>query len=376
MRAIVVDDEQLIGEHICRMLTGAGVEVLGCYTNPIAALEMIGKFQPNVIFLDIEMPEMSGLELAEKIYSGKLETEIVFITAYNQYAIEAFRVNALDYLLKPVMPEDIKQTVERVRKRIGAQNRNHIDSQNRRIRISLFGNLSVYVDDNPKPIRWVTAKCAELFAYMLLQKKDEEVSKWKLIDALWQEKNLEKADINLRSTISRLNKTLRENFSGLTLVSTRNGYLLESNERNIEIDAFQLEQLVLNAIVIDSINVKHYEKVVFNYSALLLEEFSGAWCEATRQTYHRYFLHAAQQLVHYYEEVGAEPLKILKLIEIMVQHEPYDDSLREMEMRLHFRVFGKKQVVHYYREYREFLKRDLGMEPSESMNKLYHVLQE
>lgn len=375
MRAIVVDDEQLISEHIHRMLTDAGVEVLGCYTNPFEALDIIGQLQPEVIFLDIEMPEMSGLKLAEKVYTSNMNTEIVFITAYNQYAIDAFRVNALDYLLKPIMPEDLMQTVERVRTRIRASNRDHsVETKTRKIRISLFGNLSVYVNDNPKPIRWVTAKCAELFAYMLLQKKDDEVSKWKLIDALWQEKHIEKADINLRSTISRINKTLRENNAGLSIISTRNGYLLETTNRKIEVDAFQLEQLVIDAVAIDSTNVEHYEKVVFSYSAVLLEEFSGTWCETARQSYHRYYLHAASQLVNYYIMAGNELLKGLNLIESMIRHEPFNDSFREIAMRLHDRMDGKMKATEYYNAYASLLEDELGTKPNTTLREYYNKL--
>jgi len=210
IKAIVVDDEALTNEYICRLLRNLDVEVTG-YTNPYEAFDNINIHKPDVLFLDIEMPEMDGLELAEKAHAGGYEGEFIFVTAYSQYAIDAFRVNALDYLLKPIRDDELKCSIERLKKRINVNLYNKIDSENKKIRISLFGNMSIYVGENKKKIRWMTAKSAEVIAFMLLQKTDTETVKWKLMDEVWPDKNREKADINLRSTISRLNKTLREN---------------------------------------------------------------------------------------------------------------------------------------------------------------------
>ena len=224
MRAIVVADELLNIEHIHRLLVEVGIEVLGCYTNPYEALEMAKALQPDVLFLDIEMPEMSGLEIAESVYSDeRLDSEVVFITAFNQYALDAFRVNALDNLLKPVMEEDLNRSLERIRKR--GKERSAIEGRtsSRQVTVAFFGKFSVYLDSEPEPVRWVTSKCAELLAYMLLQQEEKEVSKWQLFEALWNGKNTEKADINLRSTASRVNKTLRDLQAGMALVSVRNG---------------------------------------------------------------------------------------------------------------------------------------------------------
>lgn len=207
LTAIVVDDEELTSVHICRLLTKLNVEILGQYSNPLIVPEQVEALKPDVLFLDIEMPGMSGLELAERVYASGYSCEIVFITAYNQYAIEAFSVNALDYLLKPITPESIRRAVERVIKRTNTQGR-AVKAETDKLEISMLGRFSVYVRSERKPVRWMTAKCAELFAYMLLNRTEGEVSKWKLMDAIWPEKNKEKADINLRSSISRDRKSV------------------------------------------------------------------------------------------------------------------------------------------------------------------------
>lgn len=374
MKAVVVDDESLISEHICRLLGKAGVEVLDYYSNPYEALEKVELLKPDVLFLDIEMPEMTGLELAEKIHARGCDCEIVFITAYNQYAIEAFSVNALDYLLKPVTSEGLHRAVERVmtrRRRLPSD----LDKNTRnKIRISLFGRLCVYNDDEQEPIHWMTAKCAEVFAFMLLQKGEREVSKWKLIEAIWPDKDMEKADINLRSTISRLNKTLRENATGISMISTGNGYQLSSKDRDLEVDAFKLEKLVLNSVEVSFANVDYYDSVILSYGDMLLEDLSSEWCDALKVNYHRYFISAAKKLVKYYERVNTEPLKILNIIELIIKYEPYDEEIRETALKMNYQLGGKQGVEKYYQEYRYLLERDLGIEPSEFMQGVYGTL--
>jgi len=82
IKAIVVDDEALTNDYICRLLRNLDVEVMG-YTNPYEAFDNINIQKPDVLFLDIEMPEMDGLELAEKAHVDGYEGEVVFITAYS-----------------------------------------------------------------------------------------------------------------------------------------------------------------------------------------------------------------------------------------------------------------------------------------------------
>lgn len=374
MKAMVVDDEILTAEHICRLLRNAGVEVLGSYSNPFEVLEKIELLKPNVLFLDIEMPEMSGLELAERIHTRGYECEIVFITAYNQYVIEAFSVNALDYLLKPVMAEGVFRAVERVNKRrmIGCSFKPSGGSN--KIRVSLFGRFLVYAGDDKEPIHWMTAKCAEVFAFMLLQIKEKEVSKWKLMEAVWPEKDKEKSDINLRSTISRLNKTLRENALGISLVSTGNAYQLIYKDMDVEVDAFELERLILNSIHIDSGNADYYDSLISNYCGMLLEDIDSGWCDALRLSYHRYYISASKNLVKYYESVNTEPLKTLSIIERLIKFEPYDEVAREHAIRLHYRLGGRQSAEKYYREYKNLLGKELGTEPGVFLKRVFDDL--
>lgn len=373
MKAIVVDDELLIVEHIERLLAQAGVEVVGCYTSPYEALQSAKELQPDVLFLDIEMPEMSGLAIAEQVYADNFDIEVVFITAFNQYALDAFRVNALDYLLKPVDEEELNRSLARVRKRRKEYAATDRKVVNRPLSASFFGKFTVCIGDNPEPVRWVTAKCAELFAYILLQ-GGREASKWQLFEALWNEKDPEKADINLRSTVSRLNKTLRDLQAGMALVSVRNGYRLTISDEAPVIDADQLERFFLDSVEIHSANLDRIEQLVHHCDQPFLEEFSGDWCEPYRNRHRQYYLQIGKRLLAYYEHAETEPLKTLRLLEGLIGHDPYDDSLRAAVLKLYYHLGSPNEALAYFEAYVKLLKTELGTEPGEQLAAFFHSL--
>jgi len=103
MRAFLVDDEPLALERLYRMLEATGrVDIVGSSSDPVSALEELRRVAPEVLFLDIHMPGLSGFELLAEL---PVQPLVIFTTAYDRYALEAFRVNAIDYLLKPVEPD-------------------------------------------------------------------------------------------------------------------------------------------------------------------------------------------------------------------------------------------------------------------------------
>src|SRR5438034_7771310 len=121
LRAVLVDDEQLARDELGYLLGQiGGVEVLGQAGNGIEALSTIERLQPDVVFLDVQMPGLTGFEVARRMLNARASPHIVFVTAYDQHAIEAFEVNAVDYLLKPVDQARLEVAVERARRRVSS----------------------------------------------------------------------------------------------------------------------------------------------------------------------------------------------------------------------------------------------------------------
>ena len=119
LRAIVVDDEQLAREELCFLLGQLNdVEVVGQAANGIEALKVVDDEAPDLVMLDVQMPGLTGFEVARRLLLAGVEAHFVFVTAFDQHAIEAFEVNAVDYLLKPVEAERLATAVERARRRV------------------------------------------------------------------------------------------------------------------------------------------------------------------------------------------------------------------------------------------------------------------
>src|SRR5881296_2242784 len=119
LRAVLVDDEQLARDELGYLLGQVGgVEVIGQAGNGVEALTTIDRLQPDVVFLDVQMPGLTGFEVARRLLERETASHIIFVTAYDQHAIEAFEVNAVDYLLKPVDPTRLAVSVQRAQRRV------------------------------------------------------------------------------------------------------------------------------------------------------------------------------------------------------------------------------------------------------------------
>ncbi len=118
LRTLVVDDEQLAREELCFLLGQLdAIEVVGQAGNGVEALQAVEDQTPDLVLLDVQMPGLTGFEVARRLVRAGVETHLVFVTAYDQHAIQAFEVNAVDYLLKPVEAGRLATAVDRVRRR-------------------------------------------------------------------------------------------------------------------------------------------------------------------------------------------------------------------------------------------------------------------
>lgn len=119
IRTIIVDDNMVAANKLRKdLLSFPDIEVVECITSAGIAIKSLVSQQPDLLFLDIEMPEMSGLDLLDKIQNNIKNMFVVFYTAHNQYLIDAIRNSAFDYLQKPYLPEDLATIVSRLQTRL------------------------------------------------------------------------------------------------------------------------------------------------------------------------------------------------------------------------------------------------------------------
>jgi len=113
MKAIIVDDERLARKELTNLLSSyKDIEIIGECSNGFEAISLINENKPDVVFMDIEMPEKNGFEVIQELDKSPA---IVFVTAYNDYALKAFEVSATDYLVKPVDPARLDETMSKLK---------------------------------------------------------------------------------------------------------------------------------------------------------------------------------------------------------------------------------------------------------------------
>jgi two-component system LytT family response regulator len=127
IKAILIDDELNSLQNLQQKLEGfcPDINIVAVCQKPEEGLLLLKQHQPDVVFLDIEMPKMSGFRMLEEI--GEYDFDIIFTTAYNHYSIDAIRISAFDYLIKPIGIEDLQQAVERLHKVHNKQTKEKID---------------------------------------------------------------------------------------------------------------------------------------------------------------------------------------------------------------------------------------------------------
>jgi len=153
--ALIADDEPLLRSALTRMLATAWPEltIVAEARNGREALAQFQALQPNICFLDIHMPGISGIEVARQIGRG---AHIVFVTAYSEYAVEAFSQGALDYLVKPVEPARLAETVLRLQERLGtSQQAPDLDFLLDKLEARLQKKAA------PEPLRWIKASIGQ-----------------------------------------------------------------------------------------------------------------------------------------------------------------------------------------------------------------------
>ena len=165
-RALIADDERLMREQLRARLAEVWpeLEIVGEARNGVEAVEMTAQLHPDLVFLDIRMPGMTGVDAARQI--AQLPTdeawpgcEIVFITAYDQYAVEAFEQGVVDYVLKPAERERLQVTVERIRKRLAQRGESAAGALSPAALEQLLGKLAAQIspDAAPNRLKWIQA---------------------------------------------------------------------------------------------------------------------------------------------------------------------------------------------------------------------------
>lgn len=304
MRAILVDDEQLPLQHLQILLEQriGGIKVIGAFTNPLEAIEKVQTLRPDVVFLDIKMPLINGLEIGEQLQGFDPSPELVFVTGYDKYAVDAFELSAVDYIMKPLQPERLQKTIERLRDRIKIDQ--ETKAQERAlVSIQCFNRLHFHLfGQGPQEIKWRTTKARELFAY-LLHYRNKIVNRDTLIELLWPDIEISKGLPLLYTTIYQIRQTFKRH--GIKTISIHKEYLEGGYKLTVgsaAIDVDEWEQRLLQLDPPSLANIAEYEQALEMYSGDYFGDYDYLWAEYERERLRRLWLQLAKKISSFYLE--------------------------------------------------------------------------
>ncbi|PYI52525.1 response regulator [Paenibacillus flagellatus] len=396
MRAIVVDDEPFALQSMERMLQRAGVEVAATFPDARKLLEQADRLRPDAAFLDIEMPGLNGLEAAVRLQELCPDIEIVFVTAYDHYAVAAFELEAIDYLLKPVQPSRLDKTLARLRRQ--AEERADARSGPRPIAgpvsapvsdaeaghgdeapataapaptlLCCFHHLGVIgADGVPVDVPWRTMKAKELYAY-LAHRRGAAVSKEAILDLLWPDAGDEKGLANLHTAVYQLRKTLKAAGIASPIDYVEGRYRLEHAAIELEADRWEagLERASRSA---DGDADRELLRLLLDvYRGDYFEQEGYLWAENERERLRIKWLEHALAAAGRFER-GGRMSEAIRLYQRVQERFPLLEESYMSLMRLYDRLGRPAEVKGQYDKLRRKLQDELGTEPAEPIAAWY-----
>jgi len=359
IKAIIVDDEQPSLNKLEKQLTGSGlVEVAGKFTEPVKAVELLKRCKVDVAFLDIEMPDINGIELANRFLEMQDSVAVVFVTAYNQYAVEAFRLNALDYLLKPVSTERLMETLQRIMNQFGMR------MQHEKLRVQCFGKFRVTAGNDE--IRFRTEKAEELLTF-LIDQNGAFISRNKIIDSLWEDFDADRAIVHFNTTLHYVKKALLSYGIRISIQYDRGSYRLDVNDLDCDyLDFCSFEESKTHVC---HENISAYENAAALYFGEYLSGCDYTWAAGKRLLLEEQFIGLLLAIAEHYKEAKMYP-EVLKWLKKGLIHEP-------LHRELNYRLIEALLITHelimaskYYDLYRNGILKSLNQEPDAAFKNL------
>lgn len=355
LKVIIVDDERPALEKMSKLLLETGaVEIIGLFIRSPDALEFLAKNSVDAVFLDIEMPDMDGIELASRMTDIQEKTSVVFVTAYNEYAVEAFRLNALDYLTKPVSAERLTETIRRL------NGLKHSGVQAEDFKISCFGRFTLV--SGQQVVRFRTQKAEELLAFMI-DKRGETVSRSEILDSLWAEFDGERSLIHFNTTLHNVKKALYQYGVSLPFTYDRGSYRFETDSLNC--DYLKFSSFTDKSKSPSRGNILEFEEAARLFKGEYLTGWDCNWAAIKRMCLTEKYFDLISSIAEYYEGTGdyqkaAKWLKTGLLIEPL--HRDLNYKLVEAMLSANEKSLAKK----YFEIYKTGLMLNLGQAPDEA----------
>ena len=363
IKILVVDDERSNVAEIADMIkkTGISAEVV-VSMNPEEVLDLAKKTEFDAAFLDIQMPVINGLELAERLLTVQPQVQVVFVTAYNHYATEAFELHALDYLLKPVRFERLQKALDTIVAE-KEQTASALGMVCLDLKVKLLQELELYCEGHL--IKWNRQKTRELFCFLFL-KKGKKVHKESICDVLWPELDTKRGLANLQVTMHRLKKDLSPvDKKQLRIEYYNHFYTLSASE-----DVSDLDEFGYFARKEDLLSL---QKAFDLYQGELLADESWEWLAGYREELRMQYEQLSIRLSGMYEQANMIE-KALTVCQKALSRGTINEEIAKRYLCWSDQTYSKSGVKRAWMELAKRYQEELNLEVPEEVEAVYKRL--
>lgn len=355
LRVMIVDDEEMAVRRLKRILSEmGGMESIESFLDPQEGYQYAQDHVVDVAFLDISMPDINGMRLSELLTGTGNHTDIVFVTGSDEYAVRAYAIDALDYIVKPVTSERLAATMKKIHR---VRKSDHAAPT---LDVQLFGGFKITrctSEGKKEAIRLRSPKTEELFAFLACK---GTVGREEVADTLWQDLAPDNALKNLNSTLYYIRKAVGNDRSGGGITTTGNEIRLETDD--LRCDLYEFERIIKEIRRAPGQSAVMLEQAESLYTGPLLKGRAYDWAieisRALEQQYlelleltaqHHLMQHRSQQALHYYGE--------------MLKTDATREDIHYKMMRLYAELGRKNEAIRQYHELEQLLQRELGTMP-------------
>ncbi|OXM82797.1 response regulator [Paenibacillus rigui] len=370
MRIIIIDDEKAMHLIMKKMLSKiSSVEIVGLFRDTEAAASFMNDHVVDMAFVDISMPNESGLLFAKRMAETGRNLQIAFVTSHKEYAMEAFDIYAIDYIVKPVTLERLERTVNRAMAihqfAVLAETGRNRDT----VSIFCMGGLEVR-NGQRLHVKWRSQKSAELFAYLLLN-RGRMVAKARITDDIFAGMAAKNAENYLHTTVYQMRKSLESYGIELKIESDHGSYGMDIT--GAYIDFVELEEKMKRFGVIDRSNLNEAKEAEELYVGDLFGDKAFFWALSDIERLSAMYTAFVKKLAEALLKNNENELAVRLLLKLL-NRDGLDEETVSMLLAALTAQKNRTAVAEQYMRYVKLLRHELGIGPSKRLANQYERL--
>ncbi|MEK5233266.1 response regulator [Lysinibacillus sp. FSL K6-0232] len=360
IRAILLDNEPLALHYFQNKLQAfQQIQVIQAFTSVESFLNELPMIEFDVIFLEVKLQELSGLEIADIVKTDRPYISIVFITSYQEFALQAYEIGGLDYLLKPINHTRLAKTVARIEHEFSIQ---QMLQQNTHtiLNVQCFDQFAVYSNNRLVPFK--TEKTKELFAYFILH-PNIPIHRDYLIEILWPELDYVRAKSNLHTALSYLRKALNTIGYDNCIIFSNKYYIFEKPNILCDLYDFQKFHEEFTKLKSPPISLIHQCLAIYKNGLFVYDDYE--WATTYKDKLTKSYIELLEK--GFQITVFSDTEKAMDFLNRLLEYDPYNEQKLEHYLYTLIQAGLHKQAYEVFQTYRQKLKEDLALAPSSTL---------